>query len=120
MATCNQDQKFVGVTFVFFDGSTPPRPATIDDSDTPPRVVSADDTIATAVNVAISADKKSVTCDVISGLVGDVILTCIADANMATGTEEDIQVPTETVTVTPGPAGQALTGSATFPAPVAK
>jgi hypothetical protein len=115
MATLTQDQHFVGVTVTFFDGHTPPRPATIDQSDGPPVVASSDETVITITNLVVAPDDKSLTFDVESVGVGTAHFTVTADANMATGQVSDIILTSEDVQVTPGTAGQAAGGTITLP-----
>lgn len=116
MATLTQDQQFVGVTVAFFDSHTPPRPAKIDTSDGPPTVASSDETVISIANLVVAPDGLSLTFDVPSVGLGTARVAVTADANTAPGTVENITVTSEDVTVTPGAAGPAATGTFTFPA----
>lgn len=119
MATLTQDQQFVGVTCAFFDNHTPPRPAPIDQTDGPPVVASSDGTVLSIANMVVAADNLSLTFDVVSVGVGTGRVTVTADAQIGAGVT-NITVTSEDVTVTPGAAGQAVSGSITFPAASAK
>lgn len=116
MASLTQDQHYVGVVATFNDAHTPPRPAAIDETDHPVAVASSDETVLTIANVAVAADKKSVTFDIETVAVGTARVTVSADANVSAGTVEDIVLTSEDITVTPGAAGQATGGAIALPA----
>lgn len=120
MATLNQDERFVGVTLTFFDDHTPPRPARIDVSDRQPTVTADDPTVLTPSNIVVAADGMSMTFDVDAGATGSATVAADADVNLASGADTSLVLRSESVTVTPGPASQAIGGNFAFPTPSPK
>jgi hypothetical protein len=113
MPKMNQDERIVGITAVFFDDKG--RPATIDVQDGPPEWNASDPAVLTFVSPVVAPDGKSATVEVWGGAVGaGVTISVLADANMGAGTVETIILswdPADPWEVTPGPAGQASSGT---------
>jgi hypothetical protein len=125
MPTIDQDHHWntaegSGITITFWDASTPPRPAKIDTTDRQPVVQVSDPTIITVGNLVVAGDNMSVTLDCDPGAPGDASFTVDCDVNLASGEDTSLIVPSGTITVTPGPAGQAASGQIAFGTPTPK
>lgn len=112
-----QDDHFVGVTVAFFDDHTPPRPAKIDVSDRQPAVIVNNPAVAVPANVVVAADGMSMTFDLEAGIVGSTEGAIDVDVNLANGEDTSLVISWgDTVEVTPGAPGQAVSGTVAFPA----